>query len=106
MTEQKTRPLRDVVADGLRAQIVSGALAPGTRIREERIAIEHGVSRVPGREAVQRLEQEGFLVLTPRRSATVATPSARRVLELMEIRTNLEVLAARLAARRGGGPQA
>ncbi|MBL7495803.1 GntR family transcriptional regulator [Frankia sp. CNm7] len=98
--------LRDTIAAALRSEIVAGALRPGERIREERIASEHGVSRVPVREALQRLAQEGFLVLTPRRGATVATPSPRRALELMAIRSNLEVLAAQLAARRRGGSAA
>ena len=103
MSEPPHRLLRDVVADALRARIVSGELPAGTRIREERLAEDHGVSRVPVREALQRLEQEGFLVLRPRRGATVASPSPNRALEVMLIRRELENLAARLAAARRGG---
>jgi DNA-binding GntR family transcriptional regulator len=103
VTESDSRPLRDVVADALRERIANGDLAPGTRVREEGIATEFGVSRVPVREALQRLELEGFIVLAPRRGATVAVPSVGRVLDLLEIRTSLEVLAAVLAARRAGG---
>lgn len=97
------KPLRDQIAEGLRAQIISGALEPGTRIREEHIAEAQGVSRVPVREALQRLEAEGYLVLTPRRGATVAAPSRQRALEVMEVRRALEVLAVRLAAAARGG---
>jgi DNA-binding GntR family transcriptional regulator len=97
------KPLRDEIAEGLRAQIISGALEPGTRIREEHIAEEQGVSRVPVREALQRLEVEGYLVLTPRRGATVAAPSRQRALEVMEVRRELEVLAVRRAAAARGG---
>jgi DNA-binding GntR family transcriptional regulator len=97
------KPLRDQIAEGLRAQIISGVLEAGTRIREERIAEEQGVSRVPVREALQRLEAEGYLVLTPRRGATVASPSRERALEVMEVRRDLEVLAVRRAAAARGG---
>ena len=97
------KPLRDQIAESLRAQIITGALVPGTRVREERIAEERGVSRVPVREALQRLEVEGYLVLTPRRGATVASPSPERALEVMEVRQELEVLAARRAAAVRGG---
>jgi DNA-binding GntR family transcriptional regulator len=100
------KPRRDEIAGSLRTQILSGALVPGTRLREERIAEELGVSRVPVREALQRLEAEGYLVLTPRRGATVAAPSPERALEVMDIREHLEVLAARRAAAARGGPVA
>jgi DNA-binding GntR family transcriptional regulator len=97
------RPLRDVVTDAVRDHIASGALAPGTRIREEQLAEDYGVSRVPVREALQALAREGYLVLAPRRGATVATPSPTTALEVMEIRRALEVLAVRRAASAGGG---
>jgi len=91
-----------VIADALRAQIISGTIKPGRRVREEEIALDHGVSRVPVREALQRLAAEGYVELTPRRGATVVIPDLRRVLEIMEIRRVLEVHAVRGAARTGG----
>jgi DNA-binding GntR family transcriptional regulator len=100
------KPLRDQIAEGLRAQIVTGALQPGARLREEHIAEEQGVSRIPVREALQRLELEGYLVLTPRRGATVAAPSPARALAVREVRRELEVAAARRAAAARGGPVA
>lgn len=98
------RPLRDLVADAIRADIISGALPPGTRVREEQLALDHGVSRVPVREALQRLAGEGFLTLSPRRGATVTTPSPAKTIELMQIRRALELLAVRGAAEERGGP--
>jgi DNA-binding GntR family transcriptional regulator len=103
LVEPQSRPLRDLVADALRERIANGALTPGSRVREEMIAAEMGVSRVPVREALQMLEREGFIELTPRRGAAVAVPSVGRVFDLLEVRTSLEVLAAALAARRAGG---
>jgi DNA-binding GntR family transcriptional regulator len=97
------RPLRDVVAQALRDGIAAGRLLPGTRIREEQLAEDYGVSRVPVREALQALAHEGYLVLAPRRGATVAMPSPAAALGVMEIRRALEVLAARRAAVVRGG---
>ena len=96
-------PLRDQIADVLRTRIVAGAMAPGDRLREEEIAEEHKVSRVPVREALQQLEHEGYVVRIPRRGARVALPSPERVLNVMEVRRALEVFAARRAANRRGG---
>jgi DNA-binding GntR family transcriptional regulator len=103
MAESDSAPLRDIVADTLRERIATGVLAPGSRVREESLAAELGVSRIPVREALQRLEAEGFIALTPRRGASVAVPSVARVFDLLEVRTTLEVFAAVLAARRAGG---
>ena len=100
------RPLRDVVADAVRTAILSGGLQPGTRVPEEQLASDRGVSRVPVREALQMLAAEGFVVLSPRRGATVASPGAEKALELMEIRRTLELLAVRRAAQARGGKQA
>jgi DNA-binding GntR family transcriptional regulator len=103
VTDTESTPLRDVIADALRIQIINGAIKPGRRVREEEIALDHGVSRVPVREALQRLAAEGYVELTPRRGATVVVPDQQRVLGIMEIRRVLEVLAVRGAARAGGG---
>ena len=82
---------------------MSGELKPGDRVREDAVAEEHGVSRVPVREALSRLESEGFISLTPYRGATVSASSQRDSLELMQIRRALETMAARLAAVNRGG---
>jgi DNA-binding GntR family transcriptional regulator len=95
-----------VIADALRSQIINGTIKPGRRVREEEIALDHGVSRVPVREALQRLAAEGYVELTPRRGATVVIPDLTRVLEIMEIRRVLEVHAVRGAARAAGGSAA
>jgi DNA-binding GntR family transcriptional regulator len=102
-TLEGDRPLRDLVADAVRAEIISGALPPGTRVREEQLALDHGVSRVPVREALQKLAGEGFLTLSPRRGAMVSTPSPTKAVEVMEIRRSLELLAVRRAAEVRGG---
>ncbi|HWB66100.1 MAG TPA: GntR family transcriptional regulator [Mycobacteriales bacterium] len=92
--------LDDVVRDEILHRIMSGALAPGARLIESSIADELGVSRGPVRAAIRQLEIEGFVVLAPRRGASVATITATEALECYEIRTVLEGLAARLATER------
>jgi len=100
-TPSLEKPLREVVADHPREQIIGGVLRPGQRVREDEIASVHGVSRVPAREAIQRLANEGFLELVPYSGAVVASPSRDSSIEVMQIRRALESMAARLADRRG-----
>jgi DNA-binding GntR family transcriptional regulator len=96
------RSLRDKVVDELRRRVIDGVYEPGTRLTEERLADDFGVSRNPVREAIRVLEAEGFLVAQPRRGAVVASMSVQDVENLFDVRMSLEVLAARLAAERAG----
>jgi DNA-binding GntR family transcriptional regulator len=94
------RPLNAVVCDELRMWIISGRLAPGSRLVEIALAEELGVSRGPVREAIRQLNREGFVELTPRRGASVASVAASEALECYEVRIALEGVAASLAAAR------
>jgi DNA-binding GntR family transcriptional regulator len=94
------KPLRVLVLDQLREQIVSGQLAPGLRIVEDHIARELGVSRNPVREALRVLEAEGLVDMSPRRGAVVSALSPGDVEQVFEVREGLESFAARLAARK------
>ncbi len=94
------QPLREVVCETLRAAIVEGVLKPGERLMEIQLAEELGVSRTPVREAIRKLELEGFVVMVPRRGTYVADLSIRDVNEVYEVRTALDILAAGLAAER------
>ena len=66
------KPLREVVSETLRDAIVNGVLQPGERLMEIQLAEELGVSRTPVREAIRKLELEGFVVMVPRRGTYVA----------------------------------
>ena len=90
----------------LRAEIIDGTIPAGTRLKEEAIAARFGVSRVPIREALLQLESEGFIHTAKYKGATVSTRSVHEVVELMQVRRGLEVLAASLAAEARGGEQA
>ncbi len=94
------KPLREVVCETLRTAIIGGVLSPGQRLMEIQLAGELGVSRTPVREAIRKLEQEGFVEMIPRRGTYVANISIKDVIDVYEIRTALDVLAAGLAAER------
>ena len=94
------QPLREVVCEALRDAIKKGILEPGERLMEVQVADELGISRTPVREAIRKLEQEGYVIMMPRRGTYVADISESDVKEIFEIRSALEALATGLAARR------
>ncbi|MDQ1679296.1 MAG: hypothetical protein QOI42_155 [Frankiaceae bacterium] len=96
---EETAALRDVIAERVRESIVTGVLQPGDRLREDDLCSRYGASRLPVREALARLQTEGFVAVTKFRGASVAVPSAETGLELVRVRQTLEGLAAELAAR-------
>ena len=93
-------PLRHAVLEEVRLRITDGRYPQGSRLFEEEIAAELGVSRNPVREALQALNAEGFVELEPRRGARVAQVTAEHAAELFEVRGALEGLMARRAAER------
>lgn len=88
----------------LDARIESAALVSGQRLVESDLTQEFGVSRALLREAFRHLAAEGAIELVPNRGAEVRRLTRREALELFEIRTELEVLAARKAVDRMGAP--
>lgn len=78
--------------------IEAGLFKPGDRLVESELADRFGVSRTPVREALQRLETQGMLARDGR-SLMVASLDHNQLAELYAVRTELEGLAARLAAR-------
>ena len=94
------KPLRELVCENIRQAIIDGTFSPGERLMEIQLADEMGVSRTPVREAIRKLELEGFVVMIPRRGTYVADISIRDITEIYEIRTCLDVLSAGLAAER------
>ena len=94
------KPLRELVFEALREAIIDARLKPGERLMEIQLAEDLGVSRTPVREALRKLELEGFVVMIPRKGAYVADISLKEIVEVFEIRGALEGLAAELAAER------
>src|SRR3954451_8950118 len=97
---EERRALVDKLAAQLQARVLNGELASGTRLRQEALAEEFGVSRTPIREALRKLQASGLVEVQPRRGALVRAPSAREIRAAYEVRAELEGLAAELAARR------
>ena len=91
----------DAVAASLRTRILDGDLPPGERLREIELTEDYGVARHSLRAALRDLAAEGLVTIEPNRGARVA--ELGDVGPLFEVRTALEVEAARLALERNGG---
>ncbi|KAA0082476.1 GntR family transcriptional regulator [Mycolicibacterium sp. P9-64] len=102
-TVSRVESTGDAIAHALREEILAGRLAGGERLIEEAIAKQYGVSRVPVREALNRLQSEGFVTIVRYRGAAVSETLVQDGRELLQIRRGLEVLAAQLAAANRGG---
>lgn len=87
----------DPIYEQLRASITSGELAPGEPLRQDEIARAHGVSKIPVREALLRLELEGLVLFRKNKGATVRELTIHEVLNLLDIRETLECKALELA---------
>jgi DNA-binding GntR family transcriptional regulator len=94
------RSVVDQVHAELLERIVAGELPPGSRLRQEALADELGVSRTPLREALARLVSEGLVEFVPNRGATVASRDFSDMEQAWRARLVIEPGAARLAAER------
>ncbi|MGW0085097.1 GntR family transcriptional regulator [Streptomyces sp. NPDC003393] len=95
---ERPGPLRDRVYEALLELITTRALQPGQHLVESELAGHLGVSRQPVREALQRLNTEGWVDLRPAQGAFVHEPTEEEADQLLTVRTLLEAEAARLAA--------
>jgi DNA-binding GntR family transcriptional regulator len=92
----------DLVLDELRQQILSGQLRPGEPLRQEALAEGLGVSRIPVREAIRRLEAEGLVSVHAHRGAYVCPVSSNDVVETFELRLQVEPWLFGEAIKAGG----
>ncbi|MEI6845183.1 MAG: GntR family transcriptional regulator [Actinomycetes bacterium] len=95
----KRRVLADEVVDGLRDAILSHEFPPGSRLGEDDLAIQMGVSRGPVREALISLEREGLVTIERHRGARVASWSKKDAAEIYTMRGALEELAIEWACK-------
>jgi DNA-binding GntR family transcriptional regulator len=102
---QRPVPLRQSVYDALIDLIVGGDLPPGQHMVETELARQLGVSRQPIREALHRMEAEGWVDLRPSQGAFVHVPTDQEVDDLLDVRELLEAETARLAARSASPAQ-
>lgn len=94
------RSKTDLVADAIRSMIQSGELEPGTELRQREVADRLGVSPTPVREAMRRLEAEGFISTEPHQPAVVMGSDNAELYEKAVILSTLEALGAELAAKK------
>ncbi len=90
MPTLQRRTLTDAAADLIRERILHGRYAAGEPLRQEALAAQLGVSRIPLREALTRLEAEGLVVIKPHHGAAVAALPVDDIAELFELRAMLE----------------
>jgi DNA-binding GntR family transcriptional regulator len=90
----------DRAYDALRDRIVTLHLAPGTVLREDELMRDLEVGRTPLREAVKRLALENLVAVQPRRGTFVSAVEASDIVNITEVRAELEGYAAALAAKR------
>lgn len=96
---ERPLPLRQAVYNAISEMIIKRDLEPGQHLIENELAAELDVSRQPVREALQRLQTEGWVDLTPGLGAFVHVPTESEADQLLAVRTLLETEAARLAAK-------
>ncbi|MFG1647105.1 GntR family transcriptional regulator [Amycolatopsis sp. NPDC049252] len=97
---ERPAPLRQVVYEALAELIINRTLEPGQHLVEADLAEYLGVSRQPVREALQRLQSEGWVDLRPAQGAFVHLPTDEEADQLLSVRSVLETHSAKLAAGR------
>lgn len=94
MTQTSTgvsgRLLKDKAYEALRRKIVSGELRPQDRISERGIAAELNMSKTPVKAALERLEEQGFVSISPQQRAVVRAMSEQEISDHYDLRTALE----------------
>jgi DNA-binding GntR family transcriptional regulator len=93
------RTIAAAVAENLRHRILDGDFKAGFPLRQDALANEFGVSRIPIREALMQLEAEGLVKIHPHRGAIVSELSTEEVQELFELRSLLEPRLLKASAR-------
>jgi DNA-binding GntR family transcriptional regulator len=95
-----SRALPDLIYDNVRERILSGQLPAGRPVRQDALAGALGVSKIPVREALARLESDGLIVCNPRRGFEVPALSASEAQEIFDLRLQFEPATAGMAARQ------
>ena len=99
------KPLKDLVYLELKHKILTGEIVSQTRLMEIDLSEKMNVSRTPIREAIKRLADDGLVKVEPRRGAYVANISIKDMLDVFEVREDMEGFVAKLAAKRITGEE-
>lgn len=100
MRRLKREPTENKATKELRKAILSGALPPGSRLLQEELATQLGVSRMPIRQALAALQSEGLVKIDPWRGTIVATLERDAIHDMYTFRSILERHVAAALARR------
>lgn len=92
--------LKDRAYDELKELILTGVYAPGTFLSERQLASQLGMSKTPIRSAIERLEMDGFLIVSPQQGIVVSELSLQEIIDHFEIRVALETFTMRRLAGR------
>src|SRR5712692_4901569 len=98
--ERRFTSLTRLLADLLKTAITTGKMPPGERLSEEKLAASLNVGRVPLREALRRLEAEGYITFLSNKEVAVSKPTIEELEDYYTIASVLEGLATRLAVER------
>lgn len=98
-TPGEAQSLPELAYRRLRANILSARIPPGSELRQEHLAKEFGISRVPLREAMSRLNAERLLIQLPRRGYVVPSLTCDEIIEICDMSMLLEAHAAVVATR-------
>ena len=102
MTPIERQTVASMTCDAIRDRILRGEYPEGSPLRQDAIAAELAVSRIPVREALRQLEAEGLVTVQPHRGATVSSLSPDEIDELFDLRASIEPDLLRLAIPRLG----
>jgi len=91
------KPLNSQLFYAIREDILSGTLQPNQKVSIEELAQRFGVSTTPVRDAIRRLESSGFLIVSPRKSVTIACLDEKAIKDVFDMRIALESLALELS---------
>lgn len=99
-SSSRTSSRADIAHHALRQAIIEQALPPGTKLPEDDVGREFGMSRTLARATLQKLEAEGLVETRRKRTSTVAKPTLQEARQIFEVRRALEREAVRLLASR------
>jgi DNA-binding GntR family transcriptional regulator len=94
----QTTSLADEIAFRVESAIIEGIYPPGSRLRQDELCNRFRVSRTPVREALRKLQARNLVVVVPNKGATVRVPTRKELMEVYEVRSELEGYACELAA--------
>lgn len=92
--------LADEIAFRVESAILEGAYPPGSRLTQDELCERFGVSRTPIREALRQLQARNLVVVIPNKGATVRIPTRKELMDVYDLRSEIEGYACELAAER------